>query len=561
VTLERVAPHLRALYDAGTPIIGICAAGILIRALAPVLGDKTREPPVLALAEDGSAVIPLLGGHRGANRLACTLADALGIEPALTTASELAFGAALDDPPDGYALATGSDVKAVSGALLANEPVALAIEAGEAGWLHALAARTDASAHTRIMVTDRVVRPEPGTVVLRPRVLAIGVGCVRDAKAGSVVALIEATLAEVGLAEAAIGGLFSLDLKQDEPALHAAAVRFGVPFRVFDAATLAKEEPRLASPSEAVERAVGVKSVAEASALAAAGRDGTLIVAKRRNDEATCAIARAAKPIDAATIGRGRGGLAVIGIGPGAAAWRTPEATAALAEADDIVGYSLYLDLLGPLARRKARHDFALGEEEARARAALDLAAQGRRVALVSSGDAGVYGMAAVALEVIEKTPGAYRGVDFRVLPGVSAMHAAAARIGAPLGHDFCAISLSDRLTPLAVIEQRLAAAIEGDFVIALFNPVATKRRAPFERALKQLRAGRKPDCPVIVARAVGRADERVTVTTLETLETNSIDMLSLVIVGNSASRRVRHNGVDHVLTPRGYRLEAKVER
>lgn len=556
VAVGRAAPHLRALFEANTPIIGICAAGILIRSIAPALVDKTREPPVLAIAEDASTVVPLLGGHRGANRLAREIAAALGVTPALTTASDLAFGTAFDEPPPGYRLAPGSDVKGVAATLLAGDSVNLEVEAGSALWLDDTGIGRDPEARVRIIVTDRDVLPGPGAVVLHPAVLAIGVGCVRGAAAEEVIALIEATLRDADLSPTAIGGLFSLDLKLDEPALYAAARRFGVPFRTFDTATLAAETERLASPSETVEHAVGLKGVAEAAALAAAGTHGTLIVPKRSTRAATCAIARAPRPIDAAQLGYRRGELAVIGIGPGASAWRTPEAHAALAAADDIIGYSLYLDLLGPLIGTKARHDYALGEEAARAVAALEIAAKGRRVALISSGDAGIYGMASLALETIEAgSPEAARGTTFRVLPGVSALQAAAARAGAPLGHDFCVLSLSDRLTPLAVIEQRLGAAVAGDFVIALFNPAGKTRREPLRRALERLRAARPANCPVVLARELGRPDERVTVTTLGALEDASIDMLSLLIVGNSTSRIVHHGGVDYVLTPRGYRV------
>ena len=557
VTIGRVVSHVRALFEANTPIIGVCAAGILIRSVAPALADKTKEPPVLAVAEDASAVVPLLGGHRGANRLAREIALALGIKASLTTASDVSLGAALDDPPPGYKLAPHSNVKDVAAALLAGEAVNLEVEAGDAAWLDNAAIYHDPSVHAGILITDRAALPGPYTVVYHPAVLAIGVGCVRGAAADDVIALIDAALSEADLSPSAIGGLFSLDLKLDEPAFHSAAQHFSVPFRTFDSTTLAAEADRLATPSDAVEQAVGLKGVAEAAALTAAGPHGTLILPKRSNRAATCAIARAPQPIEAERLGHRRGELAVIGIGPGTSAWRTPEAHAALVAADDIIGYSLYLDLLGPLISSKARHDYALGEEAARADAALELAAKGRRVALISSGDAGIYGMASLALETIEaRLEDAAHRTSFRVLPGVSAMQAAAARAGAPLGHDFCVISLSDRLTPLAIIEQRLAAAIDGDFVIALFNPAGKTRREPLSRALQQLRTARAPTCPVVLARELGRPDERVVVTTLSALDEVSIDMLSLLIVGNSTSRLVRHGGIDYILTPRGYRVK-----
>jgi cobalt-precorrin 5A hydrolase/precorrin-3B C17-methyltransferase len=220
-----------------------------------------------------------------------------------------------------------------------------------------------------------------------------------------------------------------------------------------------------------------------------------------------------------------------------------------------LVGYGLYLDLLGPLAQGQQRHDHALGEEEARVRLALDLAAEGRDVALVSSGDPGIYAMAALVFELLEREARAdWTRIALRVVPGVSAMQAAAARLGAPLGHDFCAISLSDLLTPWSVIEERIAAAAAGDFVVAFYNPVSRRRRHQLARALEILRQHRPAEVPVAIARNLGREGETVTVTTLDRIDPQEVDMLSLVLVGSSATRTVScGSGGLKVYTPRGY--------
>ncbi|HEY7687140.1 MAG TPA: precorrin-3B C(17)-methyltransferase, partial [Dongiaceae bacterium] len=237
---------------------------------------------------------------------------------------------------------------------------------------------------------------------------------------------------------------------------------------------------------------------------------------------------------------------------------RTAEADAAIRRASDLVGYRLYLDLLGPLAQGKVRHDFDLGAEEARVAHALDLAAQGRDVALISSGDAGIYAMGSLVFELIGR--GAqpdWARLEITCLPGVSAMQTAAARLGAPLGHDFCAISLSDLLTPWAVIEQRLRAAAAGDFVVAVYNPVSQRRRTQLAVAREILLGSRPPETPVAIARNLGRDGEQVTVTTLGNLDPVQVDMLSLVLVGSSTTRRVpRPDGGEWLYTPRGY--EAK---
>jgi cobalt-precorrin 5A hydrolase / precorrin-3B C17-methyltransferase len=248
--------------------------------------------------------------------------------------------------------------------------------------------------------------------------------------------------------------------------------------------------------------------------------------------------------------------LFVVGIGPGANAWRSPEASAFVEAATDLVGYSLYLDLLGSLAKGKSRHDFDLGAEEARVRHALELAGEGRDVALICSGDAGIYAMATLVFELIERggLSDAARRVEVAVTPGISALQAAAARAGAPLGHDFCTISLSDLLTPWPSIQMRLKAAAEGDFVIAFYNPVSKKRRTQLAYARDVLLQHRPKDTPVILATNLGREGELVRVVPLGELNVDDVDMLTVVIVGSSESRTMKTgDGRTWVYTPRGY--------
>jgi cobalt-precorrin 5A hydrolase/precorrin-3B C17-methyltransferase len=386
-------------------------------------------------------------------------------------------------------------------------------------------------------------------------VLALGVGCARDCPPGEMSALVARVLAAHGWAAGAVALVASLDLKSGEAAVLDLANSLGVAARFFPAAVLLGETPRLATPSQAVFDAVGCYGVAEGAALAAAGADGALIVAKERSAHATCAVALARRPLDAQAIGRARGSLRIVGIGPGADRWRTAEADAAIAAASDVVGLSLYLDLLGAALHGKRRHDGALGAEGERARLALELAASGSGVALVSSGDAGIYGLAALVFELLDRDADpAWRRIDLAVVPGVSALQAAAARLGAPLGHDFCAISLSDLLTPWLAIERRLEAAASGDFVVALYNPRSARRRWQLERALAILARARDPDTPAAVARNLGRPGERVTVTSLARLADEEIDMLSLVIVGSSATRALAL-AKPQLYTPRGYRV------
>jgi cobalt-precorrin 5A hydrolase / precorrin-3B C17-methyltransferase len=565
VHFAQATAHIAALFAAGTPIIGLCAAGILVRAVAPLLADKRREPPVVAVAEGGSTAVPLLGGHSGANALARAIAELTGGHAAITTAGELRLGVALDEPPAGWHVANPARVKPIAAALLAGDPVALSVEVGTADWLRpltpTLSPRGEGEGagdllrdHTlAIRVTDCAVRDDEYALVLHPPVLAVGVGCERGCSAEELRELVEASLAQHDLAAASVGAIVSIELKMDEPAVEALAARLGVPVRFFTTTELLAETARLATPSEAVFRETGCYGVAEGAALAAVGATGTLVVAKRKSARATCAIARAAAPLDAAQIGRPRGSLAIVGIGPGDPAWRTREAEAALAAASDVVGYGLYLDLLGDAIAGKTRHESGLGAEEARARTALDLAAAGRSVALVSSGDAGIYGLATLVFELLDRGASpAWSRIAVGVVPGLSALQAAAARLGAPLGHDFCAVSLSDLLTPWPVIERRLRAAAAGDFVIALYNPRSERRRTQLAAARDILLEQRARDTPVALARNLGRDGESVVLTTLGELAPEAVDMLTLVLVGSSATR-ILAGTPPRLYTPRGY--------
>ncbi|HMR52062.1 MAG TPA: precorrin-3B C(17)-methyltransferase [Amaricoccus sp.] len=552
--------HLRGLFLAGHPVIGLCAAGILIRSLAPVLASKADEPPVLAVAEDGSAVVPLLGGHHGANDLARRIAQALASLPAITTAGDLALGVALDAPPPGWRLENPEHAKPVMAALIRGAPASLS---GEAPWLAPLLGREGITARPAPVGDAPVVlRLEDGpALVWRRQTLALGVGCVRGCDPGELIGLVQRSLAEAGRSVFEVAGIWSVELKADEAAVHALAGNLGVPARFFSPERLEAETPRLADPSEVVFAEIGCHGVSEAAALAAAGPDGALVLAKRKSANATCALATLGTGPEP---GRPRGRLAVVGIGPGRPDWRTPEASRLIAEADELVGYGLYLDLLGPIAAGR-RRDFPLGAEADRCRYALESAGAGRSVALISSGDGGIYAMGALVMELLALPPeeggvsAAARRVEVLHAPGISALQAASARAGALLGHDFCAISLSDLLTPRETILARIRAAAAGDFVIAFYNPVSQRRRVLLDAAREILLDHRAADTPVLLASNLGRADETLRVRTLATLRTEEVDMLTLVLVGSSATRAFPSGdgaagaGGQWLFTPRGY--------
>ncbi len=554
-SFDDVATALCRLFDGDEPLVALCAAGIVIRHLAPVLDHKHSDVPVLCVAEDGAAVVPLLGGHQGGNDLARRIGAILDVTPAITTASDALFGVALDDPPPGWRLANPEDMKAFVAGLRDGGGVVLD---GTCDWLRDSDLPLSGDGALRITIAERPLAGNGRHLIYYRQDLALGVGCERGADSAELIGLITETLKTENLSPLSLAGIFSLDLKMDEAAVHEAASYFHIPARFFDLAALQGQESRLANPSEIVKREVGVSGVAEAAALAAGGE---LVVEKHKSRRATCAIARSNDIIDAMTLGRARGHLSVVGIGPGRADWRTGAAEAAIRRADVIVGYGLYLDLIADLVADKECQAYALGEEEVRVRAAIELAAGGRNVALVSSGDAGVYAMGALAHELLDRAnaPRHWDRISIDLAPGISAMQAAALKAGAPLGHDFCAISLSDLLTPRADILKRVQAAAAGDFVISFYNPVSKRRRDLLALARDILLQHRPEDTPVILARDLGRPDETLSVLTLKELRVDDVDMLTLVMVGSSTTRaRRRGDGGWSVYTPRGYGAKAK---
>jgi cobalt-precorrin 5A hydrolase/precorrin-3B C17-methyltransferase len=539
--------HARDLFAAGVPVVGVCASGILIRAVAPLLSDKRGEPPVVSVSDDGAVVVPLLGGHRGANRLAAVIAEGLGAVAAVTTAGDVAMGVALDAPPMGYRLANPEDAKAAMAAMLAGEGVSVTGEN--------IFDINDMSGAVELVVSEVPIAGNDRRLVYHPQRYALGLGCARGCDTEELWDLVCRTLEEAGIAPGAVACVASIDLKADEGAMNSVARRLGVPFRLFTAAELEAYAGQLANPSEVVFAEVGCHGVSEGAALACGGQ---LVVEKRKTANATCALSRSEAVITEMP-GRARGRLSVLGIGPGQASWRTPEVSRLVAEAEELVGYGLYIDLLGPLAAGKSRSDFPLGGEEARCRYALEQAGQGKNVALICSGDAGIYAMGALVFELLDRGPEALgvsdaaRRVEVVCSPGVSALQAAAARAGAPLGHDFCTISLSDLLTPREDIIRRLNSAAEGDFVIAFYNPVSKTRRTLLSEARDILLKHRPADTPVLLASSLGRPEESIRYRRLADLQVDEVDMLTVVLVGSSNSRLAQLGEGPRMFTPRGY--------
>ncbi|WP_435205828.1 precorrin-3B C(17)-methyltransferase [Micromonospora sp. bgisy143] len=538
VEAASVADALRAAWADCDAVVAFLATGAVVRVLAPLLGDKRTDPAVVVVDEAARHAVALLGGHAGGgNDLAERVGALLDARPVVTTATDVVGLPGLDTlgwPVQGA-------VAAVSRAILDGEPVELV---ADATWpLPALppnvrVVHPDATAEGRyrLLVTDRVVPTDARTAVLRPPSLVAGVGASRGVPAAEVAELLHRVLAQAGLDPASLRCLASADIKAAEAGIRSTADTLGVPLVTWPAARLAAVD--VPHPSEVVRAAVGTPSVAEAAALLGAdGRtdDATLLVGKTATAMATVAVARHAP----------RGRLAVVGLGPGAADLRAPRAAAELRRASVVVGLDQYVDQVRDVLRPGTRVlASGLGAEEARARAAVAEAAAGRAVALIGSGDAGVYAMASPALEYADER------IDVVGVPGVTAALAAGALLGAPLGHDHAYVSLSDLHTPWEVIERRVTAAAEGDFVTVFYNPRSRARDWQLGKALGILAAHRPSDTPVGVVRNASRPGERVHLATLATLDPAIVDMYSVVVVGNSDTRLV----AGRMVTPRGYR-------
>lgn len=506
---------LRGLYQQDTPIIALCAAGIVIRSLASLLSEKGSEPPVLAVAEDGSAVVPLLGGLGGVNVMAREIADALGVSAAITTSGELRFGTCLLNPPQGYALADIEQGKRFVSDLLAGESVRIE---GNAPWLQLAQLPASEAAQRTIHVGHQARPANRDELLIHPRLVVVGV-------AGGNLHSIRAALQQAGIAEPSVACVLADERTMADSALHEAAQALGVPLRF------------ATRPGDV------------ASMVAAAVPDAELIAL----EEVVVAVAPA--PVDVAQVGRRRGRLAVIGLGPGAAELMVPAVKAELAQAEDVLGYETYVRMAGPFRSDQVLHCTDNREEMQRARHAFELAAQGRSVVVVSSGDPGVFAMAAAVLEALhESSDPTWHRVDLQILPGVSASLATAAQAGAPLGHDFCVMSLSDNLKPWSIIEKRLDLAAQADLVLAFYNPISKARPHQLGVALEVVRRHREGSTPVVLGRDIGRPGQTLKVVTLAELLPEMVDMRTMVLVGSSTTCVFpRLSGGVWAYTPRWY--------
>ncbi|MGO9613199.1 MAG: precorrin-3B C(17)-methyltransferase [Dissulfurispiraceae bacterium] len=557
--------------DAGC-LIFIMATGIVVRTVAPFLKDKKTDPAVIVLDENGRFAISLLSGHiGGANQATREIAQFLDAEAVITTASDIKGLPAIDlwAQKNNLAIEDWSMVPHVSARLL-NEGVLNVYTEIEIDLPDAFI-RTVNPGNADVFISNKErlnngKEDAKAQLYLRPKNLVVGMGCNSGTNEKEIEDCVRKTLSQYNLSFSSIHSLATIEKKASEPGLIAFAEKFGIDISTFTPGQLNSIEGL--DRSETVYKATGAHAVAEPAALLAAGTSRLLIPKQKigNNTIAAAEMPRIRRKGQAENKTEGK--IYIVGTGPGSIDHITPCAQKAIKVSDVVVGYSTYLDLIPQLIKGKEIISTGMTREIDRCRKAIGLAVKGKTVAVISGGDPGIYAMAGLVFELLRAeetknndtggkdahTSGSAGALSVEVIPGISALNACAAKLGAPLMHDFASISLSDRLTPWELIEKRLTAAASADFVIVLFNPKSKGRVEQIQRATDILRQYRKRDTPVGIIKGAMREGERIIITDLNHMLQHEIDMQTTILIGNSQTF-LWHN---RMVTPRGYGTEYK---
>jgi cobalt-precorrin 5A hydrolase/precorrin-3B C17-methyltransferase len=558
--------HLTHHWHQYKAIIFSLTIGAVVRLIAPLLENKETDPAIIVIDPQAKYVISLCGGHQGgADHLAQLIAYQIEATPIITSTSDYLNLPAIDLLGNPYGWRKGEgDWTEVSASIARGEKVLVIQDAGSTLWQNSLpschpfdftSSQNLSKLHTIppaivfISAKKNILSSYSlPTVQWHPRVLWVGIGCERGIGKKLIEFAIEQVFSQFNLALLAIAGIATIDIKADEKGILAVCQEGNFPLKTFTAQQLS--QIKVPNPSQIVLQEVKTPSVAEAAAIKASQTENLLVskqIIKLDGEKGAVTVAVAQSNLEYT----GRGGkIYLVGIGPGSLSQITPAAKTAIGQADAIIGYSLYLELISSLCRPgQIIEPFPITQEKQRAERAIELAQWGLTVAVVSSGDCGIYGMAGLVLETI--CDGGWDGKKptVKVFPGITAMQAAAAKLGAPLMHDFCAISLSDLLTPWNVIEKRIIAAASADFVTAIYNPKSKTRTEQIVKTQEIFRQYRNKNTPVAIVNSVDREGEQIIVTTLEEMLNFPIDMLTTLIIGNSHTRKYEN----WMITPRGY--------
>lgn len=444
----------------------------------------------------------------------------------------------LDAMPPGWRAANRHAAAKAETALVAGEPLSLTVDSGDTSWLSAGGLTLDSGAAVGITVSYRSQILGSDRLVLHPPVLALGLDCGRETSLNSLLSLVDDALKQNGLARASVAVIVAPDDRADTAGLHALGAKFDIPVRFFGRTDGGER------------REDGI--FAEWAAREAVGFDATLVARHYNTVEATCAIALGPE-INAATIGRPRGRVTIVGAGSGDAGSQTPTSIKTLTRARHLVGYGPNLDILGTGSSTHTRHEYPLGEEIRACRKAVDLAARGQEVALITAGEAGFNTMSAMVWDLIAEADGPPARITVELIPAISQMQTAAAATGAPLAQDFCVIALTDPSVAWDRTVGRLTAAAQADFVVVLTRIVDRKHKNALNQAKEILLSQRSPETPVIVSQPNGGAHAKPEVIRLGDLANSHIGPQTMLIIGASDSRSIFFAGAARVYAPRGY--------
>lgn len=537
-TAERVATNWKRYKN----LIFIMSTGIVVRVIAHLIQDKRTDPAVIVLDEKGRFAISLLSGHLGgANDIAREIAGFLDGEAVITTASDVNNLPSIDlwARKNDLMIDDWESLPRTATKFINNGTLRIYSEIQVEMPEEFLKTDDPECADVSITNKKRTHSDSEGSLYLRPKNLVLGIGCNSGTDTDEIEDAVRKVLGRNNLAFSAIHSVATIDKKGKEPGLVAFAQKYGFKINTFTPDELNTVEwiPK----SEIVFKYTGARAVSEPAAILVSGAD-EFLVPKQKMGNVTVAVAELKSQ---------NGKIYVVGTGPGDMKYITPKAQNAIKEADVIIGYRTYIELIPGLVAGKEVISSGMGQEIERCKKTLEMASRGKIVALISNGDPGIYAMAGPMLEILnsQNLP-----LEVEVIPGVSALNACAAKLGAPLMHDFASISLSDRLTPWEVIETRLEAACKADFVIVLYNPRSMGRPEHIDRARKIIIKHRKPETPVGIVKAATREGEKIVITDLENMLGYEIDMQSTVIIGNSRTF-VFDN---YLVTPRGYEKKYK---
>lgn len=564
VEIERFsAQGVERAWNSCRSLIFIMASGIVVRTIAPLIKDKRTDPAIVVLDEKGRFAVSLLSGHLGgANEITKRIADFLGAEAVITTSSDVNNLPSIDlwARDNNLAIENWKVLPHIQTKLIDEGKLNIHLDNINMELPDCFIQVPDPSSADIIITNKQSIKKAPPVLYLHPKNLVAGIGCNSGTSTEEIEEVVKSVLAENNLSFLSIDSIATIDIKGNEKGLRVFAERHNLKIRIFSADELNRVKG--VQRSEAVFNATGAYGVAEPAALLGAEK-GVLLVPKIKRGNVTVAVAK--KTVGAKSCSPL---LYIIGTGPGGIEHITPRAQDAIRNSDVIVGYGTYIDLIKDLIKDKEIISTGMTKEIERCKKAIEIACEGKIVSLISGGDPGIYGMAGLVLEILKAEEQKCRSAEVRktselpnfrtsellieVIPGISALNACAARLGAPLMHDLVCISLSDRLTDWELIERRLEYAALGDFVTVIYNPRSMGRQEHIRFARDILLKYRSPDTPVGIVKSAMREGERVIITTLKDIPVDEIDMQTTLIIGNSKTF-VWNN---HMITPRGYKLD-----